>query len=51
MTALEKRFVTNYAVLVMAKEKTWEEIPEDLREAVEIEIAKREIKILEAKQS
>lgn len=47
MTVLQLRLVKNYATLVMGGKKTIEECPENLREAIKIEIAEREIAILE----
>lgn len=47
MTPLELRLVGNYTTLVMAKVKTLEDVPEKYREAVSVEIAKRELEVLE----
>jgi len=58
MTILERRLVNNYTILVMGKVMTLDEVPErvvtledgsksTIRAQVEIEIAKREIAILE----
>lgn len=58
MTALEKRLVMNYATVIMGKVKTKEDVPyrkiilgdgseTTLLEQVEIEIARREIEIME----
>ena len=43
MTARERILTGAYATLVMANQKTIEEVPVSLREFVEIEIASREI--------
>ena len=47
MTPIQARLVGNYATLVMAQVKTIEEVPASLRAWVEIEVAQREIAILE----
>ena len=58
MTLLEKRLVSNYATVIMGKVMTIGDVPyrkivmndgteSNLREQVEIEIAKREIALME----
>lgn len=47
MTPIQTRLVGNYAILVMAKVKTIDEVPAILKAWVEIEVAQREIAILE----
>lgn len=48
MTPIQERLVKNYATLVMAKAKTIDEVPSNLKTWIEVEIAQREIEILEA---
>lgn len=47
MTTVQARLVKAYATLIMASARTIDQIPNELRNWVEIEVAEREIAILE----
>ena len=46
-TKIDEKLINAYAVLVMAKRKTLEDVPEKYRIEVEIRIAEKTISILE----
>lgn len=47
MTIIEKKLIEAYTVLVMAKRKDIIDVPENLRDEVEIKIAEKTIMVLE----
>lgn len=46
MTIIEQKLIDAYTVLVLAERKILEEVPEKLRNEVEIKVAERTIEIL-----
>jgi hypothetical protein len=46
LTIIQKRLVKAYATTIMGGVRTIDEVPEELRKYVELEIAEREIAIL-----
>lgn len=45
-TIIEQKLIDAYAVLVLAEIKTLEQVPEKLRDAVEVKVAERTIEVL-----
>lgn len=43
---IEQKLIDAYAVLVLAEKKTIEEVPEKIRNAVDIKVAERTIEVL-----
>jgi hypothetical protein len=43
---MEEKLINAYTILIMAKRKTLNDVPENLRESVEIKIAERTIEVL-----
>lgn len=46
MTIIEQKLIDAYTVLVLAEKKTINDVPERLRQAVEIKVAERTIEVL-----
>ena len=47
MTLIEEKLIEAYAVLILANRKSISDVPEKLREEVDIKIAERTIMVLE----
>lgn len=46
MTIIEQKLIDAYTVLVLAEKKTINDVPERLRQEVEIKVAERTIEVL-----